>query len=85
MKEAKDKEGLSIRILGRAGMLFQDHNDMYFIDTEMLTGNVDFVIFSDGIRHGSATGDIVSEEKRNEIISTVKKMLQADGIKVEVQ
>ncbi len=85
MKDAKDKEGRSVKILGRAGILFKDGKNEYFVDSEMSVGEFDLVIFSDNVRYFDKTNETpVSSDKKKEIVSMTVKMLQSEGIKVNV-
>lgn len=85
MKDAKDKEGRSVKILGRAGILYEDKSGQYYINSEMLVGpEFDLVIYSDDVSVHNNNSDLVTEKKKKEIIFHTLSLLTAKGIKVDV-
>jgi hypothetical protein len=87
MKDAKDKEGHSIKILGRAGLIYSDKKEKYFIDSEMLIGpQFDIVIYSGSVRpYNKGENTMLSESKKSEVISIVVKLLQSAKIRADLQ
>jgi hypothetical protein len=88
MKDAKDKEGRSVEILGRAGLKYIDKDKKYFIDSEMLVGGeFDLVIYSDSVRHYSdvSKNAPVPEDEKKGIVRLVVKLLKSADIKADVQ
>jgi len=88
MKDAKDKEGRSVKILGRAGLKFTDKDQKYFVDSEMLVeGEFDLVIYSDSVRYYKdiSKNYPIPEDQKKEIVKMVVKLLNSSGIKTDVQ
>ncbi|HZE86120.1 MAG TPA: hypothetical protein VE035_17490 [Puia sp.] len=87
MKDAKDKDGHSIKLLGRAGLIYWDKEEKYFIDSEMLIGSkFDIVVYSNSIRfYDRADNRLLPESKKKEIISVVIKLLLSAKIKADIQ
>jgi hypothetical protein len=88
MKDAKDNEGRSVKILGRAGIKYIDRDKRYFVDSEMLVGNeFDLVIYSDSVRYYKdiSKSHPIPEDQKKEIVKMVVKLLSSSGIKVDVQ
>lgn len=87
MKDAKDKDGHSVKILGRAGMIYEDKGTKYFVDSEMLVGpEYDIVIYTGSIRpNKEENGVILSQTKKDEIISIIAKLLKSENIRADFQ
>jgi hypothetical protein len=85
MKDAKDQEGRSVKILGKAGVLYRDKDGEFFIDSEILVSPpFDLVIFSDGIGYSNNPNGFITEEKKKEIIVNAVRLFESIGMKVEV-
>jgi hypothetical protein len=67
-----------IKMLGRAGIIYRDESDTYFLDSEHLVGSPDVVVFMDNIR-------IADERKKDVIISYEKKKTIAQQVKAELE
>lgn len=82
----RDNEGHSLKLLGRAGMIYKDQEMEYLIDSEMLSGGqFDWVIYSDMISHyDKGKKGLVDEQKKKEILAKVIKLLESRGIKVDI-
>jgi hypothetical protein len=88
MKDAKDKEGRSVEILGRSGIKYRDKSNKYYIDSEMLVGpEFDLVIFSDSVRFYNDTSLLnpLSKNEKDEIVKIVVTLLESVGIKADVK
>lgn len=75
---------ISVKILGRAGILYKDNNNKYLVDSEMLFGDYyDIVIYKDNIKfYNSIKNDEISEELKEEIIENICKKLKSRNLKV---
>lgn len=76
----------SVKILGRAGVLYKDNNIKYLVDSELLFGGeYQIVIFKHNIKYydSSKEGEI-SEELKDDIVKNVCKLLQSSNFNVEV-
>jgi hypothetical protein len=88
MKDARDKEGRSVEILGRSGIKYRDKSNKYYIDSEMLVGpEFDLVIFSDSVRFYNDTSLLnpLSKNEKDEIVKIVVTLLESVGIKADVK
>jgi hypothetical protein len=88
MKDAKDKEGRSVEILGRSGIKYKDKENKYFIDSEMLVGpEFDLVIFSESVRYYKDVSltNPLSDMQKNEIVKIVVGLLSSAGIRADVK
>ena len=88
MKDAIDKEGRSVEILGRSGIKYRDKSNKYFIDSEMLVSpEFDIVIFSDSVRYYSNTSLLnpLTKNEKDEIVKIVLTLLESAGIKTDVK
>jgi hypothetical protein len=87
MKDAKNKKGHSVKILGRSGILYNDGYNKYFIDSEILIDKYfDLVIYSNSIRYYNIReGNMLTEERKREIVLLVKELLETKGIKIDIQ
>lgn len=87
MKDAKDNEGRSVKILGRTGIRFEDQNGVFFIDSEMLNGKThDLVIYSNDIRYYEKSDTrLISFECKKEIIQNVTTLLKSVGIRILIR
>lgn len=76
----------SVKILGRAGVLYKDNNIKYLVDSELLFGeDYDIVIYKDNIKYYNSINDNeISEELKDEIVENVCKILKSRNFKVVV-
>ena len=86
MREIKDEKGHSVQAMGRAGILFKNGIDEYFIDSELLVGpKYDLVIYSKNIRFWDESNKTpISKENKKQIVSLVVKLFESEGTKVEL-
>lgn len=86
MKDAKDKQGRSVKILGRTGVLYQDKDGKFLIDSEILAGpDYDLVLYINDISYYKDSGSgFISDIKKNEIIHNAMKLFQSKGFKIEL-
>jgi len=85
MKDAKDKEGRSVKILGKAGVLYVDKDGEYFVDSEVLISPpFDLVIFSEGIEYYNMPSITITDEKKKDIIANTVRLFESIGMKVDV-
>ena len=85
MKDAKDKEGHSIKILGRAGMMFMDKKEKFFVDCEMLVGpHFDLVVYANSVSPWEGDSTMLTQARKDEIIRIVLKLLESTKIRAEL-
>lgn len=69
---------------GRAGLIFNVNKDeSYFIDSEMLNGKYDIVIYKSSIRKLSGNKEL-DDSYKNKILELLCKELKKRGIKYDV-
>lgn len=71
---------------GRSGIIFTYENEKYYVDSEMLTGYYDMVIYRDSISKVSGNEKtIIGCIKKNLIFSKLIKELDKEKIKYTLQ
>lgn len=79
-------ETFSIKMHGRAGMTYSEGENSIEIDSEMLSGRFDLVVYQGSVAQwsGGSTAS-VSEEEKARIIGNVRQFLESKGLKVDWQ
>ncbi len=84
MKDSKDERGRSVKVLGRSGILYEEDNQKYYIDSEMLVGpEYNLVIYADNVKpYDKKDKRLISFDKKKEIVSIAIGLFKSVGIKV---
>lgn len=70
---------------GRAGLIFNmNKNESYYIDSEMLNGEYDIVIYKDSILKLPEKQQL-SNESRNRILQSLVEELEKQSLKYEIE
>ncbi len=79
-------ENFSIKIHGRAGMTYSEGENSIEIDSELLNGIYDMVVYQDSVvRWSGGSNAPVSEEEKSRILGNVRQSLESKGLKVDWQ
>jgi hypothetical protein len=76
--------GYSVQILGRAGVRYREGSHTVYVDGEMLVGEYNFVIV-ENFRMWEDTRQLLSEEKRKEIVEKIRAAFQQEGLRLLVE
>lgn len=69
---------------GRAGLIFNlSKNESYYVDSEMLNGKYDIVVYKDSIRK-LPENKALNNEKNNEILLLLLQELEKQNLKYDV-
>jgi Immunity protein 74 len=79
-------EGFTVHILGRTGIEYSEGTRTMFVDSEVLASGHGISIFKSSVRGWRAPhdGEVLTEEKRAEIIENISKAIRFRGQPVEV-
>ena len=80
----KSDEGFSVQIFSRAGLKYTQNNNSLLIDSEMLMGDYDIVIWAMSIKQWDS-GAAIDENTKNIILDNVIRALTWRGLKVKVE
>lgn len=79
-------ETFSIKMHGRAGMTYSEGENSLEIDSEMLNGRFDLVVYQGSVTQWSGgSAALVSEDEKVRIIGNVRQFLESKGLKVDWQ
>ena len=73
-----------IEYLGRAGMIFDIDGNKYFVNSELLIGKPDIVIFWKDIYPYDQKQIVLNDDFKKKIATEVKKELEKDGLRIEL-
>jgi Immunity protein 74 len=79
-----NKKTFSVKIIGRAGLIYKENGKILMIDSEMLTGgDYDMVIYTDSMNKWESPNDKLelTEKEKNQIKSNIKSELR--NIRIE--
>ena len=78
--------GYSVKVEGRAGILYREGCKSLVVDSEVLAGPVAMVIWANSIRAWDPphSSDLISEDERARILANIKRAVAADGYTFEV-
>lgn len=79
---------VSVEILGRGGVCYREASREMLIDSEFLAmgGRYDLVLYSSSVRRWKPpyAKEIISDEKRKQIIGNVCELLASRGLRVDL-
>lgn len=79
-------ETFSIKMHGRAGMTYSEGENSIEIDSEMLTGTFDMVVYQGSVvRWSGGSNALVSEEEKARVLGNVRQSMESKGLKVDWQ
>jgi hypothetical protein len=82
-KIVETREGFSVELSGRAGIIYSKGNQTILVDSEMLTGRHSFVVYPQSIDKWDS-GDAITEVERKEIAENIKRALNWKGVSVDI-
>jgi hypothetical protein len=75
-----------IKMHGRAGMTYLEGDNSIEIDSEMLNGKFDLVVYQGSVMQWSGGSNAsVAEEDKARILGNVRQFLESKGLKVDWQ
>lgn len=79
-------EGFSVRILGRAGLMYREGKQQLFVDSELLASPSGMVIYTDSIKAWQPPfeRDEIDAAKKAQIIDNVRRAFHWAGYEIEV-
>ncbi len=74
-----------VKFRGRSGVIYKEGDRSVQIEAEMLSGSIDLVIYSEGIKAWQPPHDdeIISTEEKKNIIVNITKYLEEKGLSIE--
>ncbi len=80
--------GVSVEIVGRGGICYREGSREMLIDSEFLVigGRYDLVLYSGSAHRWNPpyADEIISDEKRKQIVSNVYELLISHGLRVDL-
>jgi len=74
-----------VTLLGRSGMRYREGSKTIFVDGEMLTGPVDFVIYKNSICEWEALHETISEAEQGRIIENIRRICRHHRLTLDVE
>ena len=80
-------EGFSVKVLGRAGLLYTEGSKSLHADSEILTGPSGLVIYTYSIKSWDPPHDseVIDESKRDAIVENIRRAFRSQGVEIEVE
>lgn len=82
-----NRKNFSVKVTGRAGLIYKEGKKLVKIDSEMLTGpDFDIVVYKNSFKRWEPPfeGDIINDIEKDRIIGNVKSDLEENGYKVDI-
>ena len=71
-----------VRMSGRSGMTYEEGGRVAYIETEMLTGDIDLVIYFDNLERWQSAheNETISADEKNRIKTNIAAVLEDKGL-----
>lgn len=85
-KGTESDAGYSVKLLGRAGLIYTEGSKSVRIDSEILMGPDALVVYSKSIKNWDkrSGGEAIDDKTRDRIINNIRKVCAFEGFGIEV-